>query len=433
MQPKLHLHPPRNWANDPVGLIHYGGQYHVFYQYFPYATRWGTMHWRHATSPDLVHFEDQDIALFPSQYDDANGCFSGSAIEKDGKMRLYYTGVRYTKPKKENIHVNESGRDYEACQMMIDSPDGMNFDNFHDKSLIIEAGAHGDRTDTRDPMVFKIGDDWYMVLASRYIDEEGKHQGQLLFYVSPDSENWVFRKAYRGIKLGDMWECPNVFPVDEEQWALIFSPERTEAYGYPSVPRMTLIDFEPKGCDLTITGDLQLLDEGRDLYAPQVSTDAEGRKYYIGWMRMPEPVNGWRGMFSFPRLIEEKAGRLITPIHPNADAQFTEESTFDPNVPCKITVDLHEGQSINIGGYFIKYKYGCLLCDRQEVYPDDGTGAPFVFLKDVDPCHLDIYVDQPLIEVFVNGGERVVSSIVYDLHDTIESMAPYTLLISAEE
>ena len=78
MKNRLHVKAPGNWVNDPNGMIYYKGQYHLFYQHFPYAPRWGTMHWGHAVSPDLIHWEHVGVALFPSLSEDQNGCFSGS-------------------------------------------------------------------------------------------------------------------------------------------------------------------------------------------------------------------------------------------------------------------------------------------------------------------------------------------------------------------
>ena len=86
MRPQLHFTAPQNWMNDPNGLIYYQGQYHLFYQCFPYSTQWGRMHWGHAVSKDLVNWEEKGIALFPSKTDDRSGCFSGSAIEYKDKM-----------------------------------------------------------------------------------------------------------------------------------------------------------------------------------------------------------------------------------------------------------------------------------------------------------------------------------------------------------
>lgn len=105
----LHLRAPGNWLNDPNGFIYYKGKYHLFYQYFPYAPEWGTMHWGHGVSEDLVHWEHLDIALFPSKRYDENGVFSGSALERDGKLCLYYSAVRYLEADDEDIHRAKDG------------------------------------------------------------------------------------------------------------------------------------------------------------------------------------------------------------------------------------------------------------------------------------------------------------------------------------
>ena len=91
----LHLKAPGNWINDPNGFIYYRGEYHLFYQHFPYAPRWGTMHWGHAVSRDLVHWEHLGVALYPTKSYDQNGVFSGSALELAGMLCLYYSAARY--------------------------------------------------------------------------------------------------------------------------------------------------------------------------------------------------------------------------------------------------------------------------------------------------------------------------------------------------
>ena len=133
---RIHAKAPDNWVNDPNGLIYYKGYYHLFYQYFPYAPRWGTMHWGHAVSRDLVNWEHRGIALFPTKRGDENGCFSGSAVEKDGRLCLIYTGVRYEPADPEDIHVSFNEQ-FESCQMMISSEDGFHFDNWKDKEMVL--------------------------------------------------------------------------------------------------------------------------------------------------------------------------------------------------------------------------------------------------------------------------------------------------------
>ena len=180
MKQKSHLKAPNNWINDPNGFIYYKGKYHLFYQYFPYEPRWGTMHWGHAVSDDLLTWEHKGIALFPSKYADQNGCFSGSAVEADGRMHLFYTGVHFHETNPEDIHVCLNDQ-FESAQLMISSEDGFHFDNAKEKKVIIpplENPEIGDKTHTRDPKVWRGKDAWYMVLGS--LTKERK--GQLLIY-----------------------------------------------------------------------------------------------------------------------------------------------------------------------------------------------------------------------------------------------------------
>ena len=126
---ELHLKAPGNWINDPNGFIYYKGKYHLFYQHFPYAPVWGTMHWGHAVSDDLIHWEHQAVALFPTKEYDQNGVFSGSALEVDGKLYLYYSAVKYLEKDRENIHMAINDQ-FETSQAMIISEDGYHFDNW---------------------------------------------------------------------------------------------------------------------------------------------------------------------------------------------------------------------------------------------------------------------------------------------------------------
>ena len=93
-RPDFHLSARTGWMNDPNGFSYYNGQYHMFYQYYPYEARWGSMHWGHAVSKDLLHWEYLPAALAPDEAYDRDGCFSGSAVTlPDGRHLLMYTGV----------------------------------------------------------------------------------------------------------------------------------------------------------------------------------------------------------------------------------------------------------------------------------------------------------------------------------------------------
>ena len=94
-RPAYHLTPYTGWMNDPNGFSFYQGNYHLFYQYYPYDTIWGPMHWGHAVSTDLLHWDYLPAALAPDSPCDKDGCFSGSAAQlPDGRQLLLYTSVR---------------------------------------------------------------------------------------------------------------------------------------------------------------------------------------------------------------------------------------------------------------------------------------------------------------------------------------------------
>ena len=93
-RPSFHLSSRVGWMNDPNGFSYYQGKYHLFYQYYPYESKWGPMHWGHAVSEDLLHWEYLPAAIAPDTLADKDGCFSGSAVElADGRHLLMYTGV----------------------------------------------------------------------------------------------------------------------------------------------------------------------------------------------------------------------------------------------------------------------------------------------------------------------------------------------------
>ena len=93
-RPAFHLSARVGWMNDPNGFSFYNGQYHMFYQYHPYDSHWGPMHWGHAVSHDLLHWSYLPAALAPDKDYDNRGCFSGSAVTlPDGRHLIAYTSV----------------------------------------------------------------------------------------------------------------------------------------------------------------------------------------------------------------------------------------------------------------------------------------------------------------------------------------------------
>lgn len=447
----LHLRAPGNWINDPNGFIYFKGKYHLFYQHFPYAPVWGTMHWGHAVSEDLVHWEHLGIALFPTKAYDQNGVFSGSAVEKDGKLYLFYSAVRYLETDEENIHAAYQDQ-YETSQARIVSEDGFCFDNWKDKRRIIPVIMDekiANRTHTRDPKVWQEKGSYYMVLGSTY--EERK--GRVLFFRSRNAEDWEYVNQYQNRQFGKILECPDIFKVNDS-YVFIGSPmyAATDGLEYSHFAICGLARFDPATCEMSMIQENRLIDYGMDLYAPQTNVDKEGRRVMIAWMRMPKAVENdgekpWNGMMCLPRVVEVKKGHVYFRVHPEADRYFEKEIPIGKlssrrhasekerdgasaqscrNVPYRLKTKLELGEQLNIGGYRLWVEDDALKADRSKVY----SGLYGYRLSASTPklggrYELDIFVDGNLIEVFVNGGQYVLSHVVYGLGDEIKGKAEH--------
>lgn len=384
------------------------------------------MHWGHAVSKDMVNWEHKGIALFPTIYEDQNGCFSGSAVEKDGKMYLFYTGVRYEEINPKDIHVCLNDK-FEASQLVIASEDGFTFDNFQGKQVIIPAiteSTFGDKTHTRDPKVWRGRNAWYMVLGSMGKGEGGK----LLFYKSGNLSDWTYvNQVSKENKLGWMWECPDYFEMENGK-VLVFSPIGITQGGkqYENQAVCICVDFDEDSCVMDIPDDYQFLDYGLDLYAPQSTVDEEGRRVIVAWMRMPKAVdNKWSGIFCMPRVVEIQNGHIYFRLHPNLKKAFCRriESVAEADEAgyC-VHLELREGASVCVGGYQISRRGGKICTDRSKVFDElEEYQMEFATPEIKEGYLIDIYVDKNLIEVYVNDGEYVISNVVYGLGTEIDT------------
>ncbi len=419
---KIHFKAPNCWINDPNGFIWYKGRYHLFYQCFPYSAHWGRMHWGHAVSTDLVNWDEKGIALFPSKTDDRSGCFSGSAIEYKDKMYIYYTGVNYTEEDPENINccINDT---FTAAQLMITSEDGMKFDNITDKKTVIppiEDKKTGDKNHTRDPKVWRGKDAWYMVLGST-VDKNGR----LLFYKSSDLKTWQYLNYCEKDGFGWMWECPDFFEIDGKG-VTIFSPMGffNDGNGYDSVAVCMLSSFDENTGKMELSEDYQLFDYGIDLYAPQSTTDEDGNRVVIAWARMPEAIitekGEWCGMMCIPRIVDVKNNHVYIRPHTNVKNSFVTKLSAPKKSGYMLKTTLKNGESINVGGYVIKRENDKITTDRSEVFNIKGNYRLIAETPVInDGYELEIYVDEHLVEVFINNGEYVISNVVYGLTEEI--------------
>lgn len=299
-RPKYHFTPPSGWMNDPNGLIYFKGWYHLFYQYNPYHCNWDSMHWGHAVSKDMVHWKDLPMALTPDQsYDNhpEGGCFSGSAVEKDGRLYLFYTGSI----KKEGTTVQ--------TQCMAFSDDGVHFTKY-ENNPVIAAPPKGASGEFRDPKVFSHNQHWYMVVGGTVGDSEGDGNCRVFFYESENLVDWT----YKGVllesngKYGSMIECPDFFPLGDK-WVLTCSP-MNHPQNIKALYCIGTMDFENGSFQVEEVGNI---DEGFDYYAPQSFVDKNGKRVMIAWQNEwlwmpwcenwgPTSSENWRGALSVPRV-----------------------------------------------------------------------------------------------------------------------------------
>lgn len=293
-RPALHLTPCCGWMNDPNGFSFYRDRVHLFYQYAPYQTTWGPMHWGHAVSRDFLHWEYLPCAMAPDTDADRDGCFSGTALTMpDGRQKLFYTGVTKAEELQVQCAASGDGTDYEK-----------NPDNPLINASMLPAGYFC--RDFRDPKVWKEGSHGYRMLVSV---RNAQGDGELLLFSSPDSEAWEFTSVFfRGEKgAGVMLECPDLFHLDGKD-VLLVSPMGGSPYACIGTVDQTTGEFHP--------GSIQQLDQGPDFYAPQTMETPDGRRIMMGWMQnwdtVEEKTKGRRiaGQMTLPRELSIRDGKL---------------------------------------------------------------------------------------------------------------------------
>ena len=216
-KPGFHLAARVGWMNDPNGFSFYQGKYHLFYQYHPFNSHWGPMHWGHAVSDDLLHWEYLPAALAPDTVYDEAGCFSGSAVElADGRQLLMYTGV--------HKEVQEDGGVREVQAQCIAIGDGRDYEKYQGNPVLDEKDLPdgGSKYDFRDPKMWKAPDGTFRCVVGNCAPER---DGQILLYSSKDGLDWKYEKilAANHGRFGKAWECPDFFELDGKQ-VLLTSP-----------------------------------------------------------------------------------------------------------------------------------------------------------------------------------------------------------------
>lgn len=451
--PSYHLTAPVGWINDPNGFVYYEGEYHLFYQYYPYETVWGPMHWGHAKSKDLVKWEDLPVALSPDHYYDEGGCFSGSAIEKDGELYLMYTG-----------HLPQADEEQSRqVQCIAVSKDGIYFEKISQNPVLGETDLPENARvqDFRDPKVFERNGMYYSIIAS----QTKELTGQILLYQSTDLIQWEFKSILLEgtTEQGVMWECPDLFTLDGKE-ILITSPIQIPKSGNKfhnissCVAFIGKVDWESGKFEVEF---MEEIDYGLDFYAPQTTLDDQGRRIMVAWMQMwgrnmPTHTenHGWVGAMTLPRELRIKEGKLIQ--------QPVSEMTnyYQKNVEIKeillidelkefegvagkvgmlsLSVDLKEAARfrIELRASATERTVLTYYTETNELEFDRFESGVTISGDEVEPlnrrkvqCFLDnhklnleIFLDNCSVEIFINGGKETITSTVYPLLDESEKI-----------
>lgn len=280
-RPQLHFTSRRGWINDPNGLIYYDGEYHLFYQHNPFEREWENMHWGHAVSSDLLHWEELPIALFPDEH---GTMFSGTIVidyentsgfgtNKNPPMVAFYTSHSLEKETQCVAYSLNKGRTWTK----------------YAKNPIIDSGEKWNTHDTRDPKVFWYAPNKHWVLV---LNERDGHS----IYNSTDLKNWTYQSHTPGF-----WECPELFelPVSDNGKDDACSVN-TIWVMYGASGTYMLGNFNGKKFT-PVTGKLAF--EFGSIYAAQTFANIpteDGRRIQIGWNRVDQPNMPFNGQMSLP-------------------------------------------------------------------------------------------------------------------------------------
>lgn len=420
MRQRYHFMAQEGWINDPNGLIFYKGRYHFFYQYNPYDSYWGMMHWGHAVSDDLLHWEYLPLALAPSEKYDNNergGCFSGSAIEWEDRLYLLYSGTTKT----------DEG--YVQSQCLAWSEDGVHFEKY-EGNPIINAPSWIEQDNFRDPKVWRRDNMFYLLCGGKK-----DNLAQALLYRSNNLTDWEFVNVMfesRG-EYGYMFECPDFFHIGDMD-VLTFSPmglgDRTDVYLVGN------LNYETGKFYPVHSGEI---DWGLDYYAPQSFLDAQGRRIMVAWSNAwdwmpwwkdwgPTYKEGWCGSFNIPREVRLMPDYSLQfmPIKEIKDIQYNEKIEYAVEADGELILDAGDGVSCEIklvidlekttapviqfmlrddgeraGILYLDLQKGEMRFDRNQADGwSTGVTKSLLLVQDKTELDIDILLDQSSIEIF---------------------------------
>lgn len=428
-----HIRPTSGLLNDPNGFSYFNGQWHVFYQSFPFGAAHGLKSWMHLVSDDLVHWKELGLAVAPDTKYDSHGAYSGSAIALDEQLFLMYTGnhrdqnwIRH--PFQLGAYMDQNGEVTKLAEPLITQPEYAT-DHF------------------RDPQIFKHGEYYYIIIGAQ---DKATKSGKIALFRSKDLKEFtdLGYLDFTADTMGYMIECPNLVFVDEQP-LLIFCPQGLDkdivAYEniYPNMyllgdkVRLDQAKFE------TSTQQIQNLDDGFDVYATQAFNAPDGKAYAISWVGLPDvsyPTDqeNWANCLSQVKELSLKDGKLIQrPVVSMADLREngtllqTSEKVADKQqiiaesgeqYELKLTLDTDQNGTLHLAGNddlsqslkleFSTGKDAYLTVSRADIgtrFATEYGTTRTIKLPTNQALTLEIFIDHSLCEIFVNGGEHVMT------------------------
>ena len=303
-RPSYHFTPLYGWMNDPNGMVYKDGEYHLYFQYNPYGSKWGNMHWGHAVSRDLIHWEHLDPAI---ARDPVGHIFSGSSVVDKRNTAGFGKDAIIA------IYTNNSVKHDEVQCIAYSNDNGRTFTKYEGNPVLTPFDG---LKDFRDPKVFWYEKDkcWFMIVSA---DKETR------FYKSKNLKKWDYVSAF-GKGLGQQpcqYECPDFFqlPVNGDEknkkWVMTMNINPGCWFG-GSATEYFVGDFDGKNVTCPDANEVKWLDWGKDHYATVTFSNTGSRVLAITWMSNWQyanltPFKQNRGANGLPRELKlyEKNGK----------------------------------------------------------------------------------------------------------------------------
>ncbi|MDQ4213876.1 glycoside hydrolase family 32 protein [Microbacterium capsulatum] len=432
-RPLIHFTPARNWMNDPNGLVFHEGRYHLFFQYNPHGPVHANMSWGHATSRDLVRWQEHPVAI-PA--DENEQIFSGSVVvDNEGTSGFAAEGETALVAVYTSVDAQTSIQS-QALAYSVD--DGMTWTKYAGNP-VLDRGSLA----FRDPKVFRYegpaGAYWVMVAV-----EAGDRQ--VMLYRSDDLRSWSFLSAYGPAgAVGGEWECPDLFPLsldgdpDDVRWVMVISLNPGGIAGGSGtqyvVGDFDGVTFTPERPVSDTLTDVDWVDFGSDCYAGVTFNGLpQEERTFIAWMGnwdyarlTPAETSPWRGAMTLARRLSlatvDGRPQLC------ADPILREGAAVDPAAELPPVARIRAG--VRLGGAPGAALHlevagadgqATVRCDAESISVHRSGAGSFVrpggsvesapLAGDAEAIDLTIVVDTGSIEVFDGSGTRSITDLV---------------------